>query len=190
MLKIFKILVLTIFINSAFAVDEECRGTDCIGEASLEVMQGSSLITVANFMRKNRTMSTLDINTLCRMNKQFDFVGREIKVMESILKDNNMDVENFKEVGFVNADCGNINFVAKAMEDSLFTFRKWVDFGINMNRPIIFKGKVGTPLDIAMYMIENDPKRVGHWREAARTLLLNKFKKCKDLNIKCSIDVK
>ncbi|MBB1270910.1 hypothetical protein [Shewanella sp. SR44-3] len=196
--KIFKILVLTIFINStftvifinsAFAVYEEYRGTDTIGEASLEVMQEANLISIANFMRKNRTIDGSHISELCRMHTKAYLNGKEGFILESILKENKLDIESFKDVGFVNVDCGSENFIAHAMEENFNTFTSWIEYGINMNRPIIYRGLVGTPLDIAFYMIEKNPERLGHWRSIASTLLRNGFKKCKDLKIKCSIDL-
>jgi len=64
-----------------------------------------------------------------------------------------------------------------------------IDFGINFNRPITYRGKVGTFLDIALYRYKQlegiDAVNLG---TSIRKLKKLKFKTCKELSIKCSID--
>lgn len=193
MLKIFKILVLTIATFRLAFGGFEYNPTDCIGEASLEVMKDSGIITINNFLRKNKTMDFRHINDICGLRSHTSMVGKEASALDTILKRENMDKKHFQDVGFVNVDCGLNNFIVDTMINSVGTLDRFIAYGFNFNRPLQFDGKVGTVLDVAAYMMdkykaEGNDEGFRQWRMRYAKFKRKKYLTCKEQGIKCSID--
>lgn len=160
-----------------------------LGEASLDILRQSGVITVSDFVRKNKTMNIKDVAGICALPRQINMYGREHDIMDKVLAINGLDKEYFINIGFVNIDCGDTNFIIDAMERDTVTFKKWLDYGFDLNRPVQYKGKVGTPIDIGFYMLNSVLQNEnGLWRKNISYLKRRGFKSCKELGIKCSID--
>ncbi len=180
----------TLFV--AFTFLSFCTHADkatCNGEASLEVMRKDDLLTISNFIRKNKTMNIKDVAGICALPNQINMYGSEHDVMDKVLSINGLDKDYFVKRGFVNIDCGDTNFIIDAMARDSQVFIKWLDYGFDLNRPLQYKGKIGTPIDIAFYKLNSVPQNEkGLWRKNISYLKKRGYKSCKDLGIRCSID--
>ena len=159
------------------------------GEASLETMRTLDLLTILDFMNKNKTMDIQDVAGICSLPNQINMYGSEHRVMDKLLSNNGLDKSYFVKIGYVNIDCGDTNFIIDAMARDSTIFVKWLDYGFDLNRPVQYKGMVGTPIDIGFYNLNRAEKeKKGLWRKNISYLKKRGFKSCKELGIKCSID--
>ncbi|EQC48084.1 hypothetical protein [Bacteriovorax sp. Seq25_V] len=186
MITIKKSLIVALSFLSILVIADE---PTCNGEASLDVMRKDDLITISNFIRKNKTVNIKDVAGLCKLPNQINMYGRAHWLMDEMIKDNGLNKDDFKRRGYVNVDCGDTNFIIDAMARDSEIFIKWLDYGFDLNRPLQYKGKVGTPIDIGFYMLNSVPQNEkGLWRKNIAYLKKRGFKSCKDLGIRCSID--
>lgn len=183
-LKKLLLAVFVIFFSATIAAEQTA-----VGEASLDILRQSGVITVSDFVRKNKTVNIRDVAGICSLPNNINVYGREHYLMDHLIIKHNLDKEDFKKIGYVNMDCGENNFIIDAMARDSEIFIKWLDYGFDLNRPLQYKGKVGTPIDIGFYMLNSVPQNEkGLWRKNIAYLKKRGFKSCKELGIKCSID--
>lgn len=186
MFKIKKSLIVALSFLSFLANAGEAN---CNAEASLDVLGKCDLITIPDFIRKNKTVDIGDVVGICSLPNETNTYSRAHWLMDEMIKDNGLKKEEFKKKGYVNVDCGDTNFIIDAMARDSEIFIKWLDYGFDLNRPLQYKGKVGTPIDIGFYMLNSVPqKEKGLWRKNIAYLKKRGFKSCKDLGLRCSID--
>lgn len=194
-----RLSILILFISSlssliSYADSAASRdGKICdAAESTLEVMRNDDLVSIANFVNINKEMKNKKLLlSLCEMQNNTMAAGNFNYFLDEILKENDINKERFKSNLYVNVKCFKNNFIVEAMEGNLESLKEFINYGFNLNRPILWNGKVGTLIDIAMFNFKKStqPKDKSHWMTAVQILKKNKVQSCKELKLKCSIDI-
>lgn len=185
------LLLLSLITVNIFADSDINDDTICDASSSLEIMRKDKLISIENFIKANKEMSGSESITICALlnnGKSENIINAEIN---HILEKNKIDRKYFEDRGYANVQCFGNNFLVQAMYKDEISFNIFLKYGLNLNRPLKYDKKVGTPLDFAFYeynKLKNAGKSPGKWHAQISRLKQKGAKTCKELGLKCSID--
>lgn len=209
----FALLIASALVSLAFAIEaseNSCFESasiqpgdeSCLGFASLDVMkQSESTLSLRNF-------SGIDDQSKFRRNAEFCLLHRNYRVssnyethklLDEMIGRLGINKQEFVDYLFVDIHCPSdsgdaTNFLVYNMlhAKSSAVFNMIVDYGFDVNRPLVFEGGAGTLLDIFKYLMSTygskDPK-FGKLGAGIGYLKAKKqAKTCRVQGIKCSIN--
>lgn len=191
MTKFSKGLLLLIFMANVFAQSEINDETVCDASSSLEVLRKDKIITIENFIKANKEITIDDSLNICSIVGTSGYKQSIDNDFDLLLEKNKINKSYFKERGYVNIKCYGKNILVLALYDDPVTFSRFLNYGLNPNRPLQYDNLVGTPLDFAKYEFDKAKaagKNPAEWFTRMRILKEKGGKSCKELGLKCSID--